>query len=67
MRKTVAKTIELDPRQTFPCGFARVRLTRKKKRQFHVFNRGQSMEQLERLKNEANFFAAQLRQASVIQ
>src|SRR5712692_11507634 len=67
MRKTIAEAIEFDPAEAFAGCFASARLSGKKERQFHVFEHGESVKQLEGLKNEADFFAAQLGKTGILQ
>src|SRR5216684_673657 len=65
--EAVTESIELDPTEPFAGGFARVGFPSEKQRQFDVFENGQRVEQLEGLKNESDFFAAQMRQSGILQ
>src|SRR5216683_5034157 len=67
VRKAIAETFEFDPGQPLPGGFARVTLSGEEQRQFDVFENSQSVQQLKRLKNEADALAPQLSEAAVIQ
>src|SRR6266849_494871 len=67
MWKAVAEPVELHPGQTLAGSGASVGLAGKKKGQFDVFESGQGVQQLERLKNEADFFPAKLGERGVFE
>src|SRR5712691_6409945 len=57
---TLAEAVEPDPRETLPGRLAWIRFSREQQRQFHVFENRQRVQQLKRLKDEANLLAPQL-------
>src|SRR5947208_1236136 len=63
----MTEAFEFHPSKPFSCRFARTGLPCKEQRQLDVFKYRQRVQQLKRLKNEANSLAAQLRQAAVFQ
>src|SRR5712692_3344609 len=67
VRKAIAEAFEFDPGQPIPGDFAWVVLSGEEQRQFDVFENGQGVKQLKRLKNEADALAPQLSEATVIQ
>src|SRR5580704_7460934 len=67
VRKAIAKTIELDPREALACRFASARFSRQKEGQFHVFENREGVKQLKGLKDEADFFASQQCEVRIVQ
>ena len=63
----ITEAFEFHPSKPFPCRFARTGLPCKEQRQLDVFKYRQRVQQLERLKNEANFLATQLGQPAIFQ
>ena len=64
---TIAEALEFHPGKPFPGRFARVVFPGEEQWQFDVFKNRQRVQQLKRLKNEANPFAPQLGQAVVFE
>ena len=64
---TIAEALEFHPGKPFPGRFARVVFSGEEQWQFDVFKNRQRVQQLKRLKNEANSLAPQLGQAVVFQ
>ncbi len=67
MRVAVTETLQLDPCEPFACGRARIGFARKQQRQLYVLENGQRIQQLKRLKDEADLCASKLRQFGVLQ
>src|SRR5260370_41774829 len=67
VRKAIAEAFEFDPGQPPPGGFAWVVLSGEEQRQFDIFENSQSVQQLKRLKNEADALAPQLSEGTVTQ
>ena len=67
VRKAIAKTIELDPREPLACRFASARFSRQKEGQFHVFENREGVKQLKGLKDEADFLSPQQCEACIVQ
>ena len=67
VRIAIAEAFKLHPRQPFPDRFPRVAFPGEEQWQFYVFEHCQRVQQLKRLKNEANLLAPKLRQTAVFQ
>ena len=67
VRITIAEALQLHPLEALPCSLARACFSRKEQRQFHVLKDCKGVEQLKRLKDEADFFAPQSRQRGIVQ
>src|SRR5712691_5552843 len=63
----LAKAVKFNPFKPLACPFARVWLTGEKQRKLHVFENRQRVQELERLKNETDFFAAEARQSGIVE
>jgi hypothetical protein len=66
-RERVEFVFEADPAQAFDGGGFGVVGSGEQKREFYVFERGERKQQLEELKNEPDFVAAELGEAGVAQ
>ena len=67
MRQPLAKTIQLHPAQSLTRNASCLGLACQQQRQFHILEDRQRVQQLEGLKNEADFFAAKARQFRIRQ
>src|SRR5258708_6327539 len=67
VRIALAEALEFHPGKPLPGRFARVEFPGEEQRQFDVFKNRQRVQQLKRLKNEANPVAPQLGQATISQ
>src|SRR6266446_10831215 len=67
VRIAIAETVEFHPGKPFPCRLARIWLPGEEQRQLDILEYRKRVQQLKRLKNEANSLATQSRQAAVLQ
>src|SRR5213083_2028158 len=63
----IAESFKFHPGKPLPCRLARIWLPGEEQRQLHVLEYRQRVQQLKRLKNEADPLATQLRQAAIFQ
>ena len=66
VRIAVAEAVEFDPAQPFVGGGTRIGDAREQERQFDIFIDGEGVKQLEGLKDEADFVAAQNCQSRIV-
>jgi len=63
--EAVGEQVHLDPVETFLCSVTSVGPVGEEQREFYIFDGGEGMEELERLKDEADFPAAEVGELGV--
>ena len=67
MGEALREVLQLDPTEAFLREGAGFRVMGEEQRQFHIFDGGEGVEELKRLKDEADFFAAKTGKLSVVE